>query len=234
MATPLLTSKIPDNLSYEKSVTLALSVSTAAAGLYEKEHLGLELPDPSLSPKSTGSTVLIWGGSSSVGCSAIQLAAASGYEVFTTSSSHNHDLCKSLGATQVFDYNHDNIVEELVKAFKGKKIVGAFDTISDPTTIKKCAEVLSQLDGSKSISTTLPPPEDLPSGIKAKGVFAVTIKDNEVGPAVWDKFLPKALAAGKFQAKPDAMVIGHGLEHVQEGMAANKKGVSGKKVVITL
>jgi len=229
-----LTAKLPDSLSFEKAVPLALSVSTASAGLFQKDYLSLELPDASLSPKSSGKTVLIWGGSSSVGCSAIQLAVAAGHEVVTTASSHNHELCKSLGASQVFDYTKDSIVDDLVKALKGKKIVGAMDTISEPATVKKCAEVLSQLDGGKFIATTLPPPEGLASGVKANGVFAVTIKDNDVGPAVWDRFLPKALAAGKFQAKPDPMVIGHGLEHVQEGCEINKKGVSGKKVVVTL
>jgi len=234
VATPLMSAHIPDTMAYETVVPIALAVSTASAGLFQKSHLGLDLPDPSLSPKSNGSTVLIWGGSSSVGCSAIQLAVAAGYEVFTTASAHNHDLCKSLGASQVFDHKDDNVVENIVKALKHKNVSGAYDAISDKTTVQKCAEILSKVGGNRFVATTLPPPEGLPAGVEAQGVFAVTIKDNEVGPAVWDKYLPKALAAGKFQAKPEAMVIGHGLELCQEGMELNKKGVSGKKVVITL
>ncbi|KAH6636020.1 hypothetical protein F5144DRAFT_566048 [Chaetomium tenue] len=39
------------------------------------------LPPPSLDPSPTSTTLLIWGGSSSAGCNAIQLAVAAGCEV---------------------------------------------------------------------------------------------------------------------------------------------------------
>lgn len=54
----------------------------------------------------------------------------------------------------------------------------------------------------------------------------------DVGDAVWRKYLPEALAAGKFQAKPDPLVLRGGLAKVQEGMDLLKAGVSAKKVVI--
>lgn len=44
--------------------------------------------------------------------------------------------------------------------------------------------------------------------------------------------MPQALAAGKFQAKPDPMVLEGGLERVQDGINILRKGVSAKKVVI--
>jgi len=37
----------------------------------------------------------------------------------------------------------------------------------------------------------------------------------EVGDAVWRKYIPEALAAGKFQAKPDPLIIKGGLEKVR-------------------
>lgn len=46
--------------------------------------------------------------------------------------------------------------------------------------------------------------------------------------------MPEALAQGKLQAKPDALVAGHGLENVQMAMDKQKEGVSAKKVVVTL
>lgn len=53
----------------------------------------------------------------------------------------------------------------------------------------------------------------------------------DIGDAIWRKFLPAALAAGKFQAKPDPVVL-EGLENVQTGIDMVRKGVSAQKVVI--
>lgn len=51
---------------------------------------------------------------------------------------------------------------------------------------------------------------------------------------IWEKFIPEALANGSFQAKPDFSVAGHGLEDIQKGIDAQRKGVSARKVVVTL
>ena len=71
--------------------------------------------------------MLIWGGSSSVGSAAIQLAVAAGYRVVTTSSPRNYLLCKSLGASEVFDHSSLSIVGDLTKAMQGYECAGAFD-----------------------------------------------------------------------------------------------------------
>jgi NADPH:quinone reductase-like Zn-dependent oxidoreductase len=117
----------PEDLEYERVVQLSLGVLTASAALFNSIHL--HLPLPSLSPVATGETVLIWGGSSSVGVMAIQLAIASGLEVVTTASKHNHDLLLGLGASKVFDHSSPAVVDEIVSTLKGKdaSIVGAFD-----------------------------------------------------------------------------------------------------------
>jgi hypothetical protein len=54
----------------------------------------------------------------------------------------------------------------------------------------------------------------------------------DVGNAVWRQYIPEALAAGKFEAKPDPIVIEGGLEKVQEGIDILRRGVSAKKIVI--
>ena len=58
--------------------------------------------------------------------------------------------------------------------------------------------------------------------------------DLDVGDAVWRKYLPEALAEGKFQAKPDPFVMKGGLERVQEGIDLQRKGVSAQKIVIEI
>lgn len=121
------TTPLPDDISFEAASALPLSLSTAAHGLYSAAHLGLPLPTND--PKLSGKTILVWGGSGSVGAAAIQLAVASGLEVVSTSSPKNFDLVKSLGAKQVFDYNKPSIVADLVSSLKGKDFVGAYDGI---------------------------------------------------------------------------------------------------------
>lgn len=120
---------IPDSLSFEDAAVLPLSVSTAAAGLYPKDYLGLDLP--SLDPKSSSKKLLIWGGSGSVGSSAVQLAAASGYELVVTASQKNHEYVKGLakafgGKIKVFDYKSPSVVGDLT-AELGNSCVGAYD-----------------------------------------------------------------------------------------------------------
>ena len=57
---------------------------------------------------------------------------------------------------------------------------------------------------------------------------------NEVGKAIYEDFLPTALAQGKYIAAPEPQVVGKGLECVQEAFEISKKGVSAKKVVVSL
>lgn len=57
---------------------------------------------------------------------------------------------------------------------------------------------------------------------------------SEVSTAVYENFLPAALAAGKYQAAPEPHVVGHGLRHIQAALDAQLKGVSAAKIVVSL
>ncbi|KAF1344795.1 chaperonin 10-like protein [Delphinella strobiligena] len=232
----IFTSILPSKASFTEGTVLPLAISTAAAGLYQPGYL--ELPFPTAKPKDSGKVILVWGGSSSVGSTAVQLAVASGVTVISTASKHNHDYVKGLGAKEVFDYNSSSITDDIVKAIKnsGKEFAGIYDSISLPESFKHNFEVAQKAGGSKTIATVLPPPEDKPSDVDAKGVFAITIgtQHKQVGEAVWGKYVPGALADGSLKFLPEPLVIGKGLESVQKGMDKNKAGVSAKKVVVEL
>jgi NADPH:quinone reductase-like Zn-dependent oxidoreductase len=73
------TSPIPPSLNFSDACVLPACLSVAAVGLFDKSYLGLQLPERE--PKAAGKTVLVWGASTSVGCNAVQLAIAAGYEV---------------------------------------------------------------------------------------------------------------------------------------------------------
>ncbi|KAL2845502.1 chaperonin 10-like protein [Aspergillus pseudoustus] len=226
-----LVSHIPSSLSFEDASVIPLGISTAACGLFQKDHLALQFPTEPRAP-STGETVLVWGGSSSVGTNAIQLAAAAGYEVFTTASPKNFEYVKSLGASQVWDYRSPTLVDDIVAAFSGKKSAGAL-AIADGAA-GPASEIVARVEGKKFVSLASPPTGQLADGVESQFIFGGDLKDNEVGPAVFEAFLPKALEAGTFQAKPSGEVVGHGLEAIQKGLDDLKAGVSAKKLVITL
>ncbi len=252
---------IPSTMPYENAAVLPLALSTAACGLFQKDHLALQYP--STAPKPTGKTLLIWGGSTSVGSNAIQLAVAASYEVITTASPRNFDYVKNLGASQVFDYNKKAVIEDIIEAFKGKTIAGALAIGTG--SAEACSDVVHACNGNKfvSIASQSVSFENLPlrssmswqllililqlvssnislqvkfwmRHIRTKFIFGSTLMDNEVSKVIYEDFLPQALAGGYYIAAPEPVVIGKGLDYVQAGLDAQKKGVSAKKVVISL
>ena len=252
---------IPGTLPYENAAVLPLALSTAACGLFQKDQLALQYP--SANPQPTGKTLLVWGGSTSVGSNAIQLAVAAGYEVITTSSPRNFDYVKRLGASQVFDYKQKAVVEDVIKAFKGKIIAGALAIGAGSAEV--CSDVVHACNGNKFVSTASQSVsfENLPQHhgmsvqlfllllrlvasnvsmqvkfrlrrIRTKSIFGSTLMDNEVSKVIYEDFLPQALADGRYVAAPEPTVVGKGLDHVQAGLDAQKQGVSAQKVVISL
>ncbi len=248
---------IPSAMPYEDAAVLPLGLSTAACGLFQKDHLALQYP--SAVPKPTGQTLLVWGGSTSVGSNAIQLAVAAGYEVITTASPRNFAYVKKLGASRAFDYNSQTVVKDVIGAFDGKTIAGAL-AIGRGST-EACLDVVHACQGNKFVSLASPSVaiEDFPHRrqlpllilkfiasnvsqqvkararkIRTKFIFGSTLMDNEVSRVIYEDFLPSALADGRYAAAPEPQVVGSGLECMQTGIDAQKKGVSARKVVVTL
>ncbi|KAE9382115.1 GroES-like protein [Stipitochalara longipes BDJ] len=227
-----MATEIPDYVTFEQAAVIPLGCSTAACGLFQEDFLNLQLPtEPKR--KDTGKTLLIWGGASSVGSNAIQLAVAAGYEVITTASPKNFEYVKKLGASQVFDYKSSTVGEDLLAAFKGKASVGALDCIGFSAT-PICVDVVHKSAGNKFVSTVKPVSLTPPEGMGIKHIFGTTLKDNKVGKGVYDDFLPEALKSGAFVPAPEPLVVGKGLGTVQEAVDLIGKGVSAKKLVVLL
>jgi NADPH:quinone reductase-like Zn-dependent oxidoreductase len=249
---------IPDDLSYEHAAVLPLGLSTAASALFQRDQLALR--HPATSPKPTSETVLVWGGATSVGGNAIQLAVAAGYDVITTASPRNSDYVTALGATRAFDYRSPTIVSELIAALEARTLAGAIaigNGSADP-----CVDVVSASGGRKFVSMASSPvsfaplaghPRRLPglmtrmgySGlrtalksrrrhVKGKFIWGSSLMDNEVGPLIYENFLPSALAQGRYRAAPEPRIVGSGLAQIQAGFDEQRQGVSAQKVVVTL
>lgn len=256
-----LCSPVPNAISYETACVIPLGVATAASALFQADQLSLSPPKSDAGAK--GETVLIWGGSSSVGSNAIQLAVAAGYDVVATASPHNFDYVKKLGARAAFDYRSDTIVDDLVETFRGRKAAGAV-AIGKGST-RGCIDVLAKVEGKRFVAMITPPTsfDDVPRGrgrlrkllpaltrmiignltlatrarrndVRTKFVWGGAPVDNEVGPLIFEHFLPDALAQGRFVPAPDARVVGQGLNSIPRALEQQRLGVSAQKLVVTL
>jgi NADPH:quinone reductase-like Zn-dependent oxidoreductase len=228
---------IPDDISFEDAVVIPLSISTASAGLYLKKALGLPLPElkKDAEPlKEKSKTVLLWGGSSSVGSSVIQLAAASGHHIVTTASPSNYQYCKDLGATLVLNYHNPDVVTLLTSVLKGTSLAGAYDAIGSDTTVQQCASVLHNLGGGKVVSVVSSP--EVPEDVEVVRISSsqIVTEEAEVAKGVWSKFIPAALKSGQYVPAPKPLLVGEGLESIQKGLDKQKEGVSARKVVVKL
>ena len=252
---------IPDTLSYECASVLPLGLSTAACGLFQKDQLALQYP--AANPTPTGETLLVWGGSTSVGSNAIQLAVAAGYKVIATASQANFSYVKALGATSVFDYSSTTVANDLIEAFASETIAGAIAIGSNSAC--GCLDVINASHGNKFVSiATFPvdfrrmargaavPAEMLRQsprlvsfaasfllksclmGVRTKAIYGTTLMDNEVSGLIYSDFLPAALAQGRYAAAPEPMVVGRGLASIQSALDIQLQGVSATKVVVSL
>jgi NADPH:quinone reductase-like Zn-dependent oxidoreductase len=235
-----LVAKLPDAVGFTEGSVLPIALCTAAYSLFMKDCLALDYPRAGIKPNEKGKLLLVWGGGSSVGACAIQLAKAAGYTVAATSSSKNFGLMKDIGVDLVFDYKSEGVVDEIVESLKGKgeQLAGVFDSILAEDTIRSCAEIANRLEGRKHVGTVLAPgmpfPKGLPEGVDLSVTNCTAIRDNEVGQRIWADWLAGALADGSMKCKPDPEVVGKGLEKMQDALDAMGKGVSARKIVVEL
>lgn len=259
---PRLTTVIPEHVSYEEAAVVPLGLTTAACGLFQRDLLALELP--SAERKDRDQWVIVWGGSTSVGANAIQLAAAAGYSVVATASPKNFGYVTSLGATEVFDYRSKSIVADIVAALQGKDVVGALAIGAGSALV--CMDILPHCQGRRFIANcsadvsfdSIPPGlritlpvilrllagrmragaqarrKSRRTGLRPKFFDASSVVDNEIGPAIYRDFLGPALAAGRFRPAPPPRVVGQGLDAIQTAFDAHRRGVSAAKIVVAL
>jgi NADPH:quinone reductase-like Zn-dependent oxidoreductase len=253
-----LTCPVPDDLPAEDACVLPLALSTAACALFQTRHLALR--HPRADPGPTGETVLVWGGATSVGLNAVQLARAAGYDVVATASPRHADLLRSLGA-HVVDRTAPTAAQDVAAALAGRTLAGAV-AVGEGSGAA-CVEAVRTARGRRSVALTSTPVSFAPladggraalprlllriaastaalqvralrSGVRARFVIGSSLKADEVAAAVYRDFLPAALAEGRYRALPRPLVVGTGLEAVQEAIDVQRRGVSARKVVVSL
>lgn len=230
------TVKLPENVSFNEGAVLPMAVATSGIGIFT--CLSIPRPSSSNNQKSSGG-FLVWGGSSSVGTAAIQIAHALGFTVFATSSPPHHKYIQKLGAKAVFGYKDPTVVSHIVAAAKeaGVEIKYAFDAVSKGGSAPQVAKVLEAFGGGK-VCLTLPWPEgaEKPSGVEivGTGAFRILTDQKEVGGWLFNEWLKEALVTGTYVPSPEIEIVEGGIEGVQKALDLHKKGLSGKKLVVPL
>lgn len=225
--------KIPDSLSFREAATMPMAVETTMAGWYS---IGISKEHSVTAEEKQG--LLVWGGSSSVGTAAVQIAKDMGFVVYSTASTKHHDYVKSLGASKVFDYKDTDVVDQIVKAAKDDAIhlKTAYDAAG---ALQQIIDVLSASSSTGGkIASAIPLKEDGPAarGIDVKFVIAPTDtkERSDWASYVFNKWLETKLADGAFVPSPKIEMIAGGLESINDGLDKLKQGVSGTKLVLDI
>ncbi|KAJ4308174.1 hypothetical protein N0V94_009468 [Neodidymelliopsis sp. IMI 364377] len=173
-----------------------------------------------------------------MGSLSISYAKQAGYTVISTSSKHNLDLLKALGADYVFDHSDPATVGAIRDLFP---VDYWFDTIALKSTVSTILKILApegEAVTKADILLLLPPAwlgiDSFPEGITTRfHRFSTHAPEN----SEWQQhflgaggFMEKGIASGVIKGVPPE-VLG-GLDKVEEGIEAVHNGVSGKKIVI--
>ena len=225
---------LPSSISFNEAALLPMAVGTAWSGWYS-----IGLPRDTAYTAKDKKGMLVWGGASSIGSAAVQVAKSMGFNVYVTASEKHHEYLKGLGATEVFDYKSEGVVENLVKAVKadGITIQAGFDAIGE---VKPCLDILTQAkgEGLAKLATARPPSEDTPKmeGVEVKFVKAPDgeMEREEHLHFIFGVWLKQKLEKGEFVPSPKVQVVEGGLELIDKGLDTLKQGVSGVKLVLEI
>ncbi|WWC91531.1 uncharacterized protein L201_006477 [Kwoniella dendrophila CBS 6074] len=235
---------MPAGMSDLEGASFTLPHLTAVQALYMRWKLAKPSSPDTSSPKKT---ILIWGGSTSVGHHAVQLANLSGYRVFVTASSSNHSRLIELGASECFDYKDSDVLDKIKKAAGSQGIFAAYDTASSNGSTEICIDAIGPNGG--NVISTLPPSDEIANRRKDVKVefflvyttvgyafkfanafdFNAIPEDREQSYEWMTKELPLLLegwkeGSGSPKYKPQALRVEKGLERVQDGLRILEKG----------
>ncbi|KAF8499317.1 GroES-like protein [Gautieria morchelliformis] len=232
-----IVAKIPENISFDQAASIPLAISTAAIGFYNplgNRGAGLIPPwEPTGKDKYKGQGILIFGGASSVGQFAIQLARLSGFSpIVVTASLHNSDLVKSLGATHLIDRNTDDVVAEARNFFTTPPTV-VFDAVSDQTTQRQGWKVLGRNGILILVIPSGPSFDADEDGKTAFGTYGSVHIHRDLGRRLYAN-LTDLLQSGEI--KPNRVdVLPGGLTGIESGLKRmDERKVSGVKLIVRL
>lgn len=109
---------VPNSLSMEEAAALPETFFTVWSNVFDRARL------------AQGETLLVHGGASGIGTTAIQMATALGHTVYTTAGSDEKcAACEKLGAVKAINYKTDDFVELVKGATDGKGVDVVLDMV---------------------------------------------------------------------------------------------------------
>ena len=117
-----------------------------------------------------------------------------------------------------------------------QQIILGFDAISEHGSAPQCAEIIGSFGGGK-LFLTCPYPEDAkkPEGVEISYDYAAKIVvEKDFGRWLFSDWLERSLVDGTYIPSPVIEKVDGGVGAVQNALDIHKKGLSGKKLVLTV
>ncbi|KAG5368464.1 hypothetical protein CJU90_0666 [Yarrowia sp. C11] len=238
---------VPSNVRPDEASTLGVGCITAVIGLFVKLNMGFlseeeeKESESETEPKTSlrkgacrgkAPIILVWGGNTSVGRYAIQMASLAGYDVITTSSMSPAKELRSLGAKRTYFYQEADVINQIRD--ENGEIELIFDCIGSKETEEQCIEAAG---AGKTQYTTVRasctgegfPSNVSVSSINAFDIYNTTSPESEVCKEYSSK-VSEWLLEGKLV--PNVTLILGGLDQVAEGFQLYRDGIlAGQKLV---
>ena len=137
---------IPDGLSFLQAAALPETYLTVWANLFDRAHL------------VSGQSLLVHGGSSGIGLTAIQLACEFGATVYTTvGNADKAKACVAAGARRAINYREEDFAAAIAQETQGRGVDVIIDMVGAPYIVRNIASLalegclvqLAFLEGSK-------------------------------------------------------------------------------------
>ncbi|KAJ9115877.1 hypothetical protein QFC22_005019 [Naganishia vaughanmartiniae] len=166
--------KVPPSSSkvgLREAPVYGIGFGTAAQALYAR----LDVPYPPA--KIQGDEwFLVYGGSTSVGLFAVQLAKLAGFKVIATCSPKNFDLVKKYGADEVVDYKDSEAAIKKIRSVTGESLKRGLDTISETSSLKIVLNSYADSDanGKRKLQLLLPISDEGKELAEKRGIQAET------------------------------------------------------------
>jgi len=170
---------------------------------------------------------------------------------------------QQLGARVAFDYRSKTVVADIVSALQGREVAGALAIGQGSAAACIDIVGACQGNRSVALATPAASFDNVPAGrgrlgrlapavarmiagnialalkarrrgVRTKFIWGSDLIANEVGPMIFETFLPAALAQSRFIAAPSATVVGTGLAQIPIALERQRLGVSAIKLVVTL
>jgi threonine dehydrogenase-like Zn-dependent dehydrogenase len=148
-----------------------IGFGTAAQALYAR----LDVPYPPAKVQGD-EWFLVYGGSTSVGLFAVQLAKLAGFKVVATCSPKNFDLVKNYGADEVVDYKDSEAAIKKIREVTGESLRRGLDTISETSSLKIVLNSFADSDanGKRKLQLLLPISDEGKELAEKRGIQAET------------------------------------------------------------